>query len=129
MLDARKNEVYAALFRWDGDGFKRLVHESALPVSKLAETIMQHIDEKVVLVGEGALLYKEMISEYLGERAIIASPEQMVPSPAHVAILGIKKALSGEFSELQSLVPFYIRRSEAELKKDVSNQTSKNAAI
>jgi tRNA threonylcarbamoyladenosine biosynthesis protein TsaB len=128
MLDARKNEVYAALFRWDGDGFKRLLHESALPVSKLADTIMQHIDDKVVLTGEGTLLYQEMIFEYLGERAIIASPEQMVPSPAHVATLGIKKALSGEFSELQNLVPFYIRRSEAELKKNASNKTSKNAA-
>jgi tRNA threonylcarbamoyladenosine biosynthesis protein TsaB len=128
MLDARKNEVYAALFQWDGDGFKRILHESALPVSKLSETIMQYIDDKVVLTGEGTLLYKEMITESLGERAIIASPEQMVPSPAHVATLGIRKALSGEFSEIQSLVPFYIRRSEAELKKNVINKTSKNAA-
>lgn len=128
MLDARKNEVYAALFRWDGDGFRRLLHESALTVSKLADTIMQHIDDKVVFTGEGTLLYREMISEYLGERAIIASPEQMVPSPAHVAILGIKKALNGDISELQGLVPFYIRRSEAELKKNAVNKTSKNAA-
>jgi tRNA threonylcarbamoyladenosine biosynthesis protein TsaB len=128
MLDARKKEVYAALFRWDGDGFMRLLHECAIPVSKLVETIMQCTDDNVILTGEGTLLYRDRITEYLGERAIIASPEKIVPSPAHVAILGIKKALSGEFSELQSLVPFYIRRSEAELKQNVSNKTSKNTA-
>jgi tRNA threonylcarbamoyladenosine biosynthesis protein TsaB len=128
LLDARKNEVYAALFRWDGDGFKRLLRESAMPVSKLAETITQYIEDKVLLTGEGTLLYRDKIIKYLGERAIIASPEKMTPSPANVAILGIRKALKGEFSELSSIVPFYIRRSEAELKKDVRNETSKNAA-
>jgi hypothetical protein len=41
----------------------------------------------------------------------------MVPSPAHVASIGIKKAMNGEFSESISLIPLYIRRSEAELKE------------
>jgi hypothetical protein len=41
----------------------------------------------------------------------------MVPSPAHVASIGMKKALNGEFSEPISLIPSYIRRSEAELKE------------
>jgi hypothetical protein len=40
----------------------------------------------------------------------------MIPSPANVATFGMKKALKGEFSEPVSLVPFYIRRSEAEIK-------------
>jgi tRNA threonylcarbamoyladenosine biosynthesis protein TsaB len=128
MLDARKNEVYAALFRWDGDGFKRLLHESAMPVSKLAETIMHYIDDKVMLTGEGTLLYRDKITKYFRGRALFASPDKMAPSPANSAILGIKKAFNGEFLELSSLVPFYIRKSEAELKKDVRDKTSKNAA-
>jgi tRNA threonylcarbamoyladenosine biosynthesis protein TsaB len=99
-----------------------------MPVSKLAEAIMQYIDDKVIFTGEGTLLYRDKITKYLGERAIIASPEKMAPSPENIAILGIKKALNGEFSELRSLVPFYIRKSEAELKKNVRNKTSKNAA-
>jgi hypothetical protein len=40
----------------------------------------------------------------------------MVPSPANVAYLGLKKALEGDFSEPVSLVPLYIRKSEAEIK-------------
>ncbi len=52
----------------------------------------------------------------MGERAVFASPEKMVPSPANVACIGIQKALIGEFSEPVNLVPFYLRRSEAEIK-------------
>jgi tRNA threonylcarbamoyladenosine biosynthesis protein TsaB len=128
MLDARKHEVYTALFQWDDDIFKRLLPESAMNIPELAETIMNLTEDRVIFTGEGTLLYRERITEYFGEKAIIASPEKIVPSPAHVAILGIKKALSGDFSELQGLVPFYIRKSEAELKKNVRHKTSKNTA-
>jgi tRNA A37 threonylcarbamoyladenosine modification protein TsaB len=52
----------------------------------------------------------------IGEKAVFASSEKMIPSPANVASIGIQKALKGEFSEPVSLVPIYIRRSEAEIK-------------
>jgi tRNA threonylcarbamoyladenosine biosynthesis protein TsaB len=128
MLDARKKEVYAALFRWDKDGFERLLTEVPVAVPELMERIRYFKDKKVIFTGEAALLYRDRIIEFIGKKAIFASPDKIVPSPAHVALLGMKKAHEKEFSELRSLVPFYIRKSEAELKKDVRNKTSKNAA-
>jgi tRNA A37 threonylcarbamoyladenosine modification protein TsaB len=52
----------------------------------------------------------------MGEKALFASPEKMAPSPANVACIGMQKALRGEFAEPVNLVPFYLRRSEAEIK-------------
>jgi hypothetical protein len=52
----------------------------------------------------------------MGDGAIFASPEKMSPLPANVASLGLRKASQKDFSEPVSLVPFYIRSSEAELK-------------
>jgi tRNA threonylcarbamoyladenosine biosynthesis protein TsaB len=143
MLDARKKEVYAALFKWKDDGFVRLVNEVSIKVNWLIEKINETFltspsspfskggqggdygkgvvrglsDEKIIFTGDGSILYRNEIVDLMGERAIFASPDKMVPSPAHVAYLGIKKALRGEFSEPISLVPFYIRRSEAEIKE------------
>ena len=54
----------------------------------------------------------------MGEKAIFAPPEKMIPSPANVASIGIRKAAKEEFSEPVSLIPFYIRRSEAEIKNN-----------
>jgi len=128
MLDARKKEVYAALFRWDRDGFSRLLSEVPLPVPELMERIGRFIDTKVIFTGEGALYYRDSVVESIGEKAIFASPDMIVPSPAHVAMLGMKKAYDEEFSDIISLVPLYIRKSEAELKKDVSIRNPKHAA-
>jgi tRNA threonylcarbamoyladenosine biosynthesis protein TsaB len=118
MLDARKKEVYTALFKWDKEGFLRLIDEMSIKVDRLLEQMMPYIHGKVVFTGEGALLYRDTIIEVMGEKAIFAPPEKMIPSPANVASIGIRKATKEEFSEPVSLIPFYIRRSEAEIKNN-----------
>jgi hypothetical protein len=42
----------------------------------------------------------------------------MVPSPSVIASLGLRKALREEFSDPACLIPLYIRRSEAEIKRN-----------
>jgi tRNA threonylcarbamoyladenosine biosynthesis protein TsaB len=113
MLDARKKEVYAAVFRWRETGFDRVIEETAIDPATLLRALS---DEPVLFAGEGALLYKNMILEMSGKNAIFVSPQKTMPSPSNVACLGLRKAKNGEFSEPVSLVPFYVRRSEAEIK-------------
>ncbi|MDO8747393.1 MAG: hypothetical protein Q7J70_07015, partial [Thermodesulfovibrionales bacterium] len=117
MLDARKKEVYAALFKWEGENFTRLINEtSAKPEEFARNSLSVTHDERFIFAGEGVALYRDKIIEAMGEKAIFASPEKTVPSPANVAVLGLKKAKAGEFSEPISLIPMYIRKSEAEVK-------------
>jgi tRNA threonylcarbamoyladenosine biosynthesis protein TsaB len=114
LLDARKKEVYAALFKWEDEGFIRLISEDSIRIDRFLEKLSV---EKAIFTGDGAILYRNKILSILDKRAIFALPDKMVPSPAHVASIGMKKALNGEFSEPISLIPSYIRRSEAELKE------------
>lgn len=117
MLDARKKEVYAALFKWERENFTRLINEtSAKPEEFARDALRVTHDDKFIFAGEGAALYRDKIIEVMGEKAMFASPEKTVPSPANVAVLGFKKAKAGEFSEPISLIPMYIRKSEAEVK-------------
>jgi len=115
LLDARKKEVYAAVFRWEDAGFVRLIDEISISVDSLVGKA-EFPDEKILFAGEGAILYKNEITELMGDGALFASPEKMSLSPANVASLGLKKASQKDFSEPVSLVPFYIRSSEAEVK-------------
>jgi len=127
MLDARKKEVYTALFRWDGDGFVRSINGVSVGVQGFLESISQSSpvsysegdvceERKIVFAGEGAVLYKNEIVLQLGAAACFAPSDRMVPSPATVAMLGLRKALQGDFSEPVGLTPYYIRSSEAEIK-------------
>ncbi|RJQ38279.1 MAG: tRNA (adenosine(37)-N6)-threonylcarbamoyltransferase complex dimerization subunit type 1 TsaB [Nitrospiraceae bacterium] len=119
MLDARKKEVYAALFKWEGQNLIRLIGEtSAKPEEFMRNSLSAAHDERFILAGEGVEIYRDKIIEVMGEKAVFASPEKTVPSPANIAVLGLRKAKAGEFSDPVSLTPIYIRKSEAEVKEN-----------
>lgn len=117
MFDARKKEVYAALFLWDGENCKRLISEASVKPEELLRGHILDMDyDKVVFAGEGADLYKDWIMDIMKEKAVFAPLHLMSPSAANVAYVGLRKAQRGEFTDPKALCPFYIRKSEAELK-------------
>ena len=112
MLDARRKEIYAAVFRWSDEGFERVLDERTLSINSL----LAMIDTKTIFIGEGALIYKEAIVNALNDKALFGAPQHMVPSPANTALLCMKKALREEYTDALKAVPAYHRRSEAEIK-------------
>lgn len=112
VLDARKKEVYAAIFSWSDGNFTRIVNEQTFKIDNLLE----RINMPTIFLGEGALIYKENILKKLHGKAFFAPPHLMAPSPSSVGYLGMKKALQGSFDDIAKAVPLYLRRSEAELK-------------
>ena len=89
-----------------------MIGEQAVKICNL----LPRIESATVFLGEGALLNREAIESTLGEKAFLGAPQHMVPSPANVASLCMKRALSGNFSDAMTAVPAYLRRSEAEMK-------------
>lgn len=114
MLDARKKEVYTALYEWKEKGFIKIIPE----LSVKPEDIVKDIKGPVIFIGEGARLYRDIIRSIKGTDAIFVPSYSDVPSPSVVAYLGLKKALKGDFADPVTITPFYIRRSEAEIKAE-----------
>ena len=112
MLDARRKEIYAAVFRWTDAGFERVLDERTLSI----DALLAMIDTETIFIGEGALIYKEAIMNTLKDKALFGAPQHMVPSPANTALLCMKKALREEYTDALKAVPAYHRRSEAEIK-------------
>jgi tRNA threonylcarbamoyladenosine biosynthesis protein TsaB len=112
MLDARRKEIYTAVFRWSGGGFSRVINECTLS----ADELLKKIDAPTLFLGEGATLYRDKIQAALGDRALFGAPQHMMPSPSNVAFLCMRKAEEGEFSDALTVIPAYHRRSEAEIK-------------
>jgi tRNA threonylcarbamoyladenosine biosynthesis protein TsaB len=112
MFDARRKEIYTAVFRWSGGGFRRVVNECTLSVGEL----LPRIDSKTIFLGEGAVLYRDIITSELKDRALFGAPQHMMPSPSNVAFLCMEKAMKGEFSDALTAIPAYYRRPEAEIK-------------
>jgi len=112
MLDARRKEIYTAVFRWSGGGFSRVINECTLS----ADELLQKIDAPTLFLGEGATLYRDRIQAALRDRALFGAPQHMMPSPSNMAFLCMRKAEKGEFSDALTVIPAYHRRSEAEIK-------------
>ncbi|RJQ49506.1 MAG: tRNA (adenosine(37)-N6)-threonylcarbamoyltransferase complex dimerization subunit type 1 TsaB [Nitrospiraceae bacterium] len=112
MLDARKNEVYAALYRWDGNTCDKILPETVISPAEL----LHLVHEPVVFTGDGARMYREVISEGLQENAFFAPPSKMSPSASAVAEIAVEQMKQGKIADPVSLTPLYIRRSEAEIR-------------
>lgn len=112
MLDARKKEVFCALFGPNGGTWGRLTPDRALSPEALAEEIR----EATLLLGSGARVYQEKFQALLGARAVFISPNPEAPDPGDIAYLGWRRLQQGERDDLESLVPIYLRASDAELK-------------
>ena len=106
VLDARKREVYASLYRWDGLEMRRQWDYLAVAPDELA----RRLREPVIVVGDGA----EAIDSAFARRV---EPPRRGPAPAVVGALGRARLARGETVTVADLVPIYLRPSEAELKR------------
>ena len=112
MLDAKKNQVYAAIYDTKDGELKRQSEYLVLDV----EDLVKKISEKTLFVGPGAKLYRKKLIELLKDKAYFSLAEQSLPSGATIAFLGSKKLISGQLEDIVTLEPLYLRKSEAELK-------------
>lgn len=114
VMDARRGEVYAALFR-SGDGVPtRLLPDAALPASELAAQIARdYPGEPVMLVGDGV----NVAAPIFCEAGIPLSPLPDVLLP-HSAVscgrVALREAKAGKTVDADALAPVYLRESQAE---------------
>lgn len=112
MFDAKKNEVYTALYKWEKGKCRKLIAETAVHPEK----ILEGINEPVVLLGEGIRIYEKLIRDILKNYALFTPPSRMSPSASTVAEIAIERLRHGLTEDPVSLIPFYIRKSEAEIR-------------
>ncbi len=113
LLDAQRGEVYAALFTFLGTNkIRRLGEDQVIAPLDLARQITQ----PTILLGNGLNRYGGQLQQSLGEKAILAARHLWSPSALQVAELARQQWHEGHLPPPSSIVPHYLRRSEAEVK-------------
>jgi tRNA threonylcarbamoyladenosine biosynthesis protein TsaB len=118
VLDAKKNEVYAGLYRTLEGRIEVLEAPRAIAPATLGEELGIAVPGPVVFVGDAVVPYGALLQEVLGARACLAPADLRLPSAVTVGELGGWALARGEAVDVASLVPLYLRPSEAELARE-----------
>jgi len=111
ILDARKKEVYCALFKYEGKELKRTTPDQVMPPEELCAMV----SEPTVFIGSGLEAYGEFFSDRLGSSYIDNSKAIKHSVAASAALLARPHLEKNPCFDLGELKIKYVRKSEAEL--------------
>jgi tRNA threonylcarbamoyladenosine biosynthesis protein TsaB len=111
LLDARKGEVFGALFRATVSGPRRVTPNLVMS----PEAFCAKITEPTLLLGTGVEVYRGVWERHLGNLAIFAPPWLSMPCSVEVGALAFNQASIGHGGPRAALSPIYVRPSEAEI--------------
>jgi len=114
MLDARRDQVYAGLYRTGPEGYPEPGGKEALVgIDALLETLG---GGEVLFLGDGAVRHGERIVRAMGPRAVLAGSGCHAVRAGAVGRIALRRFREGGGSDAVTLAPRYLRPSEAEMK-------------
>ena len=115
VMDARRSQVYNALFRAEAGTVTRVAEDRAIALADLAEEL-EALEGPVFLVGDGSNLTFNTLKDRLP--GLVLPPEHRMHQRATgVAVLAAKQAEAGLAPSGGALTPNYLRLSQAEREK------------
>ena len=112
IIDARRGEVFHALYRQVPGGLQRVSEPGVSSPADLASEL-QATGEELLLVGDGARRYAEVFEEVAYVE--VCEPGQAFPNAGSLVQLAHAQALREEFVQHWELQPVYLRKPDAEI--------------
>ncbi len=106
LIDARNNQVYCGIFDKE---YNKKQEYLADDINNVIEVLKKY--ENITVVGNGAILHKELLTNCLKSVDFAKENEQ---SAANCGKIGYKKFLENELYNADTIVPIYLRKSQAE---------------
>lgn len=114
-MDARRSQVYSALFEQKNGTLCRLTADAAISIDELGQQL-ENVKKDKFLVGDGAALCYNTLCEV--QQDLILMPEHLrMQRAAGVAMLAWDQLQSGTCTDAGDVVPNYLRLSQAERER------------
>lgn len=122
VMNARRSQVYNALFRVENGKIERLCPDRAIALTDLAEELAAYGDVPVYLSGDGY----EMTREALASCNLGSTPEELIYQSGYSVAMCARAAYeAGERTTDAELVPTYLRLPQAERERLEKEQNQK----
>lgn len=111
LIDAKKREVFTAFYR----DSKRVSDYMILKPERFGKEIR----EPALFLGNGLIKYRTKLKEILKEYFHSPKRNPLSPPPGIIGILGEEELRKGKRESIEELEPFYLRRTDAEVNRDI----------
>ena len=110
LIDARNNQVYCGIF---DSNYDIKEHYIADDINEVIKVLKKY--NNITFVGNGSVLHKELLCQNLENIEFSSDNDQSAVSAGKI---GYKKYLENRLEDADSVIPVYLRKSQAErLKK------------
>lgn len=113
LIDAKREQVYAAVYELKGGQYKRLTPYLLIPVTEL----LKQTKGKTIFLGDGLEKFKEDIQKQKKSSAVFAPSFFWYPRASVVARLGLELIKNGKVDNPDKLVPLYLYPRECSVRK------------
>lgn len=120
-MDARRNQVYNALFSVNGSKIERICDDRAISAEALIAELSA-FEKPIILVGDGADLCYRFANDT--EHIHLSTPDKKYQTAVSVAMCADVMYNNGNVLDCASLMPTYLRPSQAERERQ--NKISKD---
>ncbi|MCX7843647.1 MAG: tRNA (adenosine(37)-N6)-threonylcarbamoyltransferase complex dimerization subunit type 1 TsaB [Clostridia bacterium] len=121
IMDARNNQVYTALYKYEKGIQTQVSGYMGVSVLELID-IIKGKNSKVVFVGDAVEIHRELLLIELRDRCEFVPESLMLQKGASVAYAAYIKASRGMLESCFDMVPFYLRKSQAEREYEKANK-------
>lgn len=113
IIDAKNENVYFSLFFHSENSYEKQEDFRADNIHNVIDILSKYNDKEITFVGDGSEIYNDIISEKL-KNVKFASDEKNLQTSISVGKSSYDKYLKGVYGNSNSLVPLYLRKSQAE---------------
>lgn len=124
MMDARRNQVFTALYQWKNSEFTVLEEQMAVPIEEIIQKVNSY-NEKVIYLGDGAIAFREQIQQLSTVEYRIAPPHLLCQRASAVAARAVEYFKEGKTVLAKEHKPIYLRMSQAERERLEREQNGK----
>lgn len=115
IMDARRNQVYAAFYMWEEGKLIRLTDHMADSIERIIE-IAEMFESEVIFLGDGVPVHRERLEE--NPDFLFAPAHCNLQRAATVATLGATLAAEGLKKPSEEFELIYLRKSQAERERE-----------
>ena len=117
LIDAKNENVYYGFFKRENEKYEKIENLGFDNIDNVIQ-IAKQINKKIIFIGNGSTIYKDMIESELENIEIILDEEKNNLNARNIAFIAFKK--QEEVVDSNNLRPLYLRKSSAEIQKQIN---------